>query len=69
MFSCEICEISKSNFFTEHLRVTASASELGIIGDTEYFNTTNEKNLHPLKEHPRTLQKMTLKVLIILIFF
>ena len=24
MFSCEFCEISKNNFFTEHLRKTAS---------------------------------------------
>ena len=24
VFSCEFCEISKSAFFTEHLRVTAS---------------------------------------------
>ena len=23
MFSCEFCEISKSTFFTEHLRATA----------------------------------------------
>ena len=24
MFSCELCKIFKSNFFTEHLRTTAS---------------------------------------------
>ena len=24
VFSCEFCEISKNNFFTEHLRTTAS---------------------------------------------
>ena len=26
MFSCEFCEISKNNFFTEHLWATASAT-------------------------------------------
>ena len=26
VFSCEFFEISKNNFFTEHLRATASAS-------------------------------------------
>ena len=25
MFSCEFCKISKNTFFTEHLRMTASA--------------------------------------------
>ena len=24
VFSCELCEFSKNNFFTEHLRATAS---------------------------------------------
>ena len=28
VFSCEFCEISKNTFFTEHLRMTASASVL-----------------------------------------
>ena len=28
VFSCEFCEFFKNNFFTEHLRVTASETEL-----------------------------------------
>ena len=28
VFSCEFCEISKNNFFTEHLRTTASVTDL-----------------------------------------
>ena len=28
VFSCEICEIFKKTFFTEHLRVTASAGKI-----------------------------------------
>ena len=30
MFSCEFCEISKNNFFTEHFWATASASRISI---------------------------------------
>ena len=31
VFSCEFCEISKNNFFTEHLRTTAFDKRLEII--------------------------------------
>ena len=36
MFSSEFCEITKNNFFTEHLRKTAS-------GDTVKLGKTEEK--------------------------
>ena len=35
MFSCELCEISKNTFFTEHFRVTASESLQSYIGHLE----------------------------------
>ena len=31
VFSCEFCEISKNNFFTEHLRTTASVIKTNIL--------------------------------------
>ena len=33
MFSCEICEISKNTFFTEHLRAAASETSKRYILD------------------------------------
>ena len=45
VFSCEICEISKNTFLTEHLRVTASvATNFKKPGDSV-------KNLQILKGH------------------
>ena len=46
VFSCEFCEISKNNFFTEHLRATASGfCVAGLAIDRPCF-----KNLKKLKE-------------------
>ena len=38
MFSCKACKLSKNNFFTEHLCMTASnlSTLQGIIWDTDY---------------------------------
>ena len=36
VFSCKICEVFKSNYFEEHLRMTASE----FIGDTTLFHET-----------------------------
>ena len=37
LFSCEFCEISKSIFFTEHLRTAASTPDADNVIFTEYF--------------------------------
>ena len=41
MFSCEFCEISKSTFFAEHLRTTASVQRY-----TSSLSSKKEKKLH-----------------------
>ena len=43
MFSCEFCEIFKSNFFTEHLRTTA-------------FQQNTLENMNKKKEWTEELQ-------------
>ena len=37
MFCCKACKLSKNNFFTEHLRMTAS--NLGTLQGTVYLVT------------------------------
>ena len=36
VFSCEFCEISKSTFFTEHLRTTASSAHIASLPSEVY---------------------------------
>ena len=52
MFSCEFCEIFKSNFFTWHLRTTASGSVLMKDRNSDLVKKiyiTNNYNNHNLK--------------------
>ena len=37
VFSCEFCEICKNIFFTEHLRVTASAKKFLELPELNYL--------------------------------
>ena len=53
MFSCEFCEISKSTFFTEHLRTTASSAHIASLPPEVYNHTSFFMWIYVLKNHPR----------------
>ena len=45
VFSCEFCEISKNNFFTEHLWATASIALFWIFRDRFSINVEDRREL------------------------
>ena len=48
VFSFEFCEISKNNFFTEHLRTTASSTHREVFYLVQYENLLKQKLRLPL---------------------
>ena len=46
MFACELCEISKNTFFTEHLRASASGIQpLDVCGRPDFASVIFQKQL------------------------
>ena len=41
--SCEFCEVSKNNFFTQHLRTTASVMMLLMTSSNDQFRSSHQK--------------------------
>ena len=46
VFSCEFCEISKSTFFIEHLRTTASVWSVSAMNDQHQYDQPRENGIN-----------------------
>ena len=46
VFSCEFCEISKSTFFIEHLRTTASVWSVSAMNDQYQYDQPGENGMN-----------------------